>query len=199
MLEIEDKYTKSPTSWELAQFFPDCREMVGALIYELDGELKFYDEWISKEPFNENFKKVDSRYVRVQELKKFMKLTKPRVFSQQLDVQRAKSVPIRDLYDFNVSRETSKMIYAKCPFHDQKTGSFTIYKDSNSWFCYSCNVGGDSISFLQKLKGISFVQAVKELEGNKNDYNHIKQNKRKRPVCRWMGKVTQTPRKNTSR
>ena len=165
MLEIEDKYTKSPTSWEQAQAFPDCREMVGALIYELDGELMVYDEWVKKHSFNEAFRRVDSRYIRSQELKKFMKLTKPRVFSQQLDVQRAKSVPIRDLYDFNVSRETSKIIYAKCPFHDQKTGSFTIYKDSNSWFCYSCNVGGDSISFLQKLKGISFVQAVKELGG----------------------------------
>lgn len=165
MLEIEDKYTKPPTSWELAQAFPDCREMVGALAYELDGELKGYDEWIAKEPFNENFKKVDPRYIRLQELKKFMNLTKPKVMSKTLDIQRAKMMPIRDLYDFEVSRETSKMIYAKCPFHDQKTGSFTIYKDSNSWFCYSCNIGGDSISFLQKLKDIGFVEAVKELGG----------------------------------
>ncbi len=167
MLEIEDRYTKKPTSWELAQAFPDCRDMVGALIYELDGELMVYDEWVKKHSFNEAFRRVDSRYIRSQELKKFMKLTKPRVFSQQLDIQKAKSVPIHELYDFNVSRETSKMIYAKCPFHNQKTGSFTIYKDSNSWFCYSCNIGGDSISFLQKLKGISFVQAVKELGGRR--------------------------------
>lgn len=163
MLEIEDKYTKPLTSWELAQAFPDCRDLAGALIFELEGGLKVYDEWIAKEPFNESFKKVDPRYVRLQELKKFMRLTKPRVLGQTLDIQRAKMVSIRDLYDFDISRETSKRIQAKCPFHDQRTGSFTIYKDSNSWFCYSCNIGGDSIEFLRKLKGIGFIEAVKEL------------------------------------
>jgi len=165
MLELEDKYTKTPTVWELTQAFSDSREMVGALILELEGELKVYDEWVKKHSFNEAFRRIDPRYIRLKELKKFMKFTKPRVFSKQLDVQKAKMIPIRELYDFNVSRETSKMIYAKCPFHDQRTGSFTIYKDSNSWFCYSCNIGGDSIAFLQKLKGISFVNAVKELGG----------------------------------
>lgn len=165
MLDIEDMYTKPLTVWEQAQAFPDCREMVGALAYELEGELKVYDEWVEKHSINEAFRRVDPRYIRLQELKKFMNLTKPRVMSKTLDIQRAKMMPIRDLYDFEVSRETSKMIYAKCPFHDQKTGSFTIYKDSNSWFCYSCNIGGDSISFLQKLKDIGFVEAVKELGG----------------------------------
>jgi hypothetical protein len=163
MLDLEDKYTKSPTVWEQAQAFPDCREMVGALMYELEGELKVYDEWVEKHSFNEAFRRVDSRYIRSQELKKFMKLTKPRVFSQQLDVQRAKSVPIRELYDFNVSRETSKMIYAKCPFHDDSSPSLVIYKNSNSFYCFSECFGGDSISFIMKLNNLSFVESVKYL------------------------------------
>lgn len=163
MLEIEDKYTKSSTSWELAKAFPYCREIAGSLIYILEDELKVYDEWIAKEPFNENFKKIDQRYVRLQELKKFMNLTKPRVMNQTLDIQRAKMMPINELYDFEVSRETSKRIQAKCPFHDEKVGSFFIFKDQNRFHCFSCGISGDSIAFIQKLKGIGFVNAVKEL------------------------------------
>lgn len=167
MLDLEDKYTKQPTSWELAQAFPDCREMVGALMYELEGELRVYDEWVEKHSFNEGFRRIDQRYIRLKELKKYMKLTKPRVFSQQLDIQKAKMIPIRELYDFEVSRETSKRIQAKCPFHAETCGSFFIYKDSNTFHCFSCSQNGDSISFLQKLKGITFVQAVKELGGQR--------------------------------
>ena len=166
-LALEDKYTKEPTVWELAQAFSDSRRMVMRLVRELENELKWYDEWIDKNPFNENYKKVDPRYIRVQALRKFLNFTKPSVKGRidRSDIERAKCVPIQELYDFNVSRETSKRIQAKCPFHDEKFGSFYIFKDQNRWNCFSCNSGGDSISFIMKLQGIDFITAVKKLGG----------------------------------
>jgi hypothetical protein len=166
-LALEDKYTKKPTVWELAQAFSDSRRMVMRLVYELEQELKWYDQWIAKEPFNENFKKVDPRYAITQELRKFLNFTKPSVKGRidRSDIERVKSIPIQELYDFNVSRETSKRIQAKCPFHDEKFGSFYIFKDQSRWHCFSCNCGGDSISFIMKLQGLDFITAVKKLGG----------------------------------
>lgn len=52
---------------------------------------------------------------------------------------------------------------ACCPFHNEKTPSFTIYPKSNSFYCFGCNVGGDVIRFLEKIENISFAEAVKML------------------------------------
>jgi hypothetical protein len=162
-LELEDKYTKCPTTWELAQVFQDSRDMVRKLVYGLEQELKFYDEWIAKEPFNENFKKVDPRYIRVCELKKFLNFTKPSVKGRidRSDIERAKCVPIQDLYDFLGDRNKKF-----CPFHrDIKNPNFHIYEKSNRYKCFGCNETGDSISFIMKLQGIDFITAVKKLGG----------------------------------
>lgn len=49
----------------------------------------------------------------------------------------------------------------KCPFHNEKTGSFTVHPRNNHWKCYGCNEGGNAIDFVMKKKGCDFVEAVK--------------------------------------
>jgi len=169
-LELEDKYTKEPTVWNLAQAFPDSRRMVMRFVYDLEQELKVYDEWIEKHPFNEMFKKIDIRYIRVQDLRKFLNFTKPSVKGRidRSDIERAKCVPIQELYDFNVAHETLRRTLVMCPLHNEKTASMFIYKDNNSFYCYGCHCGGDSISFIMKLHGVDFITAIKKL-GGRND------------------------------
>lgn len=49
----------------------------------------------------------------------------------------------------------------KCPFHNEKTGSFTVHPRNNHWKCYGCGEGGNAIDFVIKKKGCDFIEAVK--------------------------------------
>ncbi|MCM3497948.1 DNA primase [Staphylococcus capitis] len=50
-----------------------------------------------------------------------------------------------------------------CPFHDEKTPSFTVSEDKQICHCFGCKKGGNVFQFTQEIKDIPFVEAVKEL------------------------------------
>lgn len=67
-----------------------------------------------------------------------------------------------------------------CPFHDEKTPSFTVSEDKQICHCFGCKKGGNVFQFTQEIKDLSFVEAVKELGerinisvdiGNSSDYS----------------------------
>lgn len=50
-----------------------------------------------------------------------------------------------------------------CPFHDEKTPSFTIRPSVGAWHCFGCDEGGDVISFVQKVEHLTFAESVERL------------------------------------
>lgn len=50
-----------------------------------------------------------------------------------------------------------------CPFHSEKTPSFYVYPDTQSFYCFGCGAGGDAISFAKKINSIDYGEAVKML------------------------------------
>jgi DNA primase len=52
-----------------------------------------------------------------------------------------------------------------CPFHDEKTPSFTVSPARNVYFCHGCGAGGDAIKFLMDADHLTFVEAVERLAG----------------------------------
>lgn len=65
-----------------------------------------------------------------------------------------------------------------CPFHGEKTPSFNVYPQSNSFYCFGCGVGGDVITFVEKIENLDYFESVKFLaqragirmpENNKED------------------------------
>jgi DNA primase len=52
---------------------------------------------------------------------------------------------------------------ACCPFHNEKTPSFTVNDDKGFYHCFGCGAHGDAISFLTDHRGLAFMDAVKEL------------------------------------
>jgi DNA primase len=52
-----------------------------------------------------------------------------------------------------------------CPFHDERSPSFHVRPQVGLWHCFGCGEGGDVISFLQKVDGLGFVEAVEHLAG----------------------------------
>ena len=73
------------------------------------------------------------------------------------DIERAKE------YDWN-NLIKLKRGFAKCPFHNEKTASFSINKKTNHGHCFGCGWTGDTIDFIQKLEGLNFLQAVNALK-----------------------------------
>lgn len=51
----------------------------------------------------------------------------------------------------------------KCPFHNEKTGSFTVNTQKGFWHCFGCNEHGDCFDWLMKRKGIDFPEALRQL------------------------------------
>ena len=50
-----------------------------------------------------------------------------------------------------------------CPFHTEKTPSFVVYPETQSFYCFGCGAGGDVIIFIKKISNLEYVEAVKLL------------------------------------
>ena len=72
-----------------------------------------------------------------------------------------------------------------CPFHSEHTPSFTVYPDSQSFYCFGCGIGGDVIKFISLIKNIDFIDSVKHLaehagvELPETPYDYCKQKEKK--------------------
>ena len=51
-----------------------------------------------------------------------------------------------------------------CPFHEENEGSFTVYADSQRWYCFGCGLGGDALDFIQRLDGVDLPEAIRRLQ-----------------------------------
>ena len=60
-------------------------------------------------------------------------------------------------------KKAGKDFQGLCPFHDEKTPSFTVSPAKNMYYCFGCGAGGDAIKFVQQFDGGSFTEAVESL------------------------------------
>jgi len=77
------------------------------------------------------------------------------------DVEVAKKYSIYDI--LGIANHGYKLLSIKCPLHDDQDPSFVIYNEKNTWYCFGCNEGSDSIDLYMKLNKVSFIDAVKYL------------------------------------
>ena len=77
-----------------------------------------------------------------------------------------------------LSRKGSALM-GLCPFHEERTGSFSVSPAKNLFHCFSCNRGGDAITFIMEKEGFSFMDAVRfiakhhniQIEYTQEEYN----------------------------
>lgn len=75
-------------------------------------------------------------------------------------------VDIVDTIDRHVSlKKAGANFVACCPFHNEKTPSFTVSQTKQFYHCFGCGAHGNVISFLMEYNGLSFVEAVQSLAG----------------------------------
>ena len=62
----------------------------------------------------------------------------------------------------SLKRNGSRYV-ACCPFHNEKTPSFTVFADTSSYYCFGCGAAGDIITFTMQYENLDYVEAVKAL------------------------------------
>ena len=62
-------------------------------------------------------------------------------------------------------RRTGRNFLGLCPFHAEKTPSFTVSPDKQIFHCFGCGAGGNVFSFLMKHGGLTFPEAARVLAG----------------------------------
>ena len=70
-------------------------------------------------------------------------------------------VRIEDIVaQYTALKPSGKNFKGLCPFHGERTPSFTVYPDTNSFYCFGCQAGGGLVNFIQKAENLSYVEAV---------------------------------------
>lgn len=60
-------------------------------------------------------------------------------------------------------KRRGKNLVGLCPFHNEKTPSFTVYPETESYYCFGCGAGGEVINFIRNIENLDFTDAVKLL------------------------------------
>ena len=65
-------------------------------------------------------------------------------------------------------KRRGRNFFGLCPFHNEKSPSFSVSPDKQIFHCFGCGVGGNVFTFLSKIEGINFVEAVQTLAERSN-------------------------------
>ena len=74
---------------------------------------------------------------------------------------------IVDVISRNVNLKRAGRLYkGLCPFHSERTPSFTVYPETQSFYCFGCGAAGDVIKFTMNINSLSFIESVRLLRQN---------------------------------
>lgn len=60
-------------------------------------------------------------------------------------------------------RRSGRNLVGLCPFHGEKSPSFFLYPENDSFYCFGCNAGGDTITFMRRIENLDYMEAVRML------------------------------------
>ena len=70
-----------------------------------------------------------------------------------------------------------------CPFHDEAEGSFTVYADTERFWCFGCGAGGDVLDFVGRMEGLTLPQAIRRLDDGTAAPNRTTSTPTQRPTA----------------
>lgn len=84
---------------------------------------------------------------------------------QNDDVREIKSrLSIADIVgDYVALRRNGKTLWGKCPFHTEKTPSFSVSEERQTFHCFGCGKGGDAFTFIMEIENLEFREALERL------------------------------------
>jgi hypothetical protein len=92
--------------------------------------------------------------------------TQPSPGKVDVEVIKARNDIVTIIEGYTKLRKAGKNFTGRCPIHDDKHPSLTVYPDKQTWHCFgACSTGGDVISFIQAVEHTDFLGAVAILGG----------------------------------
>ncbi|SDE62320.1 DNA primase [Sporomusa acidovorans] len=88
---------------------------------------------------------------------------KDAVFDDFIDRLRSESDIVSIISDYVSLKKKGKNYWGCCPFHSEKTPSFSVTPDKGFFYCFGCQTGGNVFNFLMKVENITFFEAAKLL------------------------------------
>jgi len=182
----EENFWKSsfskPKDKELLTIFPEAKRIIPQKIAEWTAERDEFSDIIKKklliireETSNEQSRwfwrtwikytdgakiiEINKQLSRLKRLLAISKGYKSDKGISEEQIQAALAVPIQELAGFPL-RNSGRSLTGLCPLHDDKRPSFNIYPETNSFWCFGCQQGGNSINFIRLIYGYSFKEAV---------------------------------------
>lgn len=148
------------------EFSDTIKKKLTLIKYKITDEfsLWFWREWV-KVNEGQELLKIDGHIMRLKHLLTVAKgrITKERLTEEQ--IQQVLAVSIETLINQPL-RKSGKALVGLCPFHNEKHPSFFVYPTTNSFYCYGCQKGGNTINFVEELYNFSFTEAVEFLLNN---------------------------------
>ncbi len=86
-----------------------------------------------------------------------------RISSRSIEEVRERADIVEVASEFTALRRQGANLIGLCPYHSEKTPSFSVSPDKNFYYCFGCQKGGDAIKLVSELKSFSFVEAVSHL------------------------------------
>lgn len=86
-----------------------------------------------------------------------------RILKEDVDALRQQADIVAVIGDYTTLRRAGKSFKGLCPFHTERTPSFTCTPDGNFFHCFGCGASGDIYDFLQRVEGMDFPEAVETL------------------------------------
>ena len=65
-------------------------------------------------------------------------------------------------------KRKGKIFFGLCPFHSEKSPSFSVKADNQFFYCFGCHAGGDVFTFISKIENLSFKESVEFLAEKAN-------------------------------
>lgn len=182
--------TPKLTDKELVELFPDAKEIIELKIKECklairkkEKEIQFqlaklyalktdsFSEWFGEEIIKQfvmpELTALEKTFFR---LRRFQNLFSPKKelrnsthFEEKIEI--ARRFPIEELARSKLElRQAGRNFISLCPLHNERTPSFYVYPETNSFYCFGCNQGNDVINLAMALYGLTFKEAVEMLQ-----------------------------------
>lgn len=88
----------------------------------------------------------------------------PTLFAKQAERLRAEVPITKVIGKYTKLRRTKNRLVGRCPLHDEPNPTLTVDPRTNTFQCFGCGADGDGITFLKRVEGLTYGQALEALE-----------------------------------